>query len=632
MSQVRGGKTLPNGWEATAVIGEGSYGVVYRARRVIGGNVEWAAVKHISVPRNQSELNSICAELGTKDIHSINRYLSTSVQDMLDEYFKMKSLQGHTNIVACHDIQQVPKKGGIGFDIYIWMELLDSLSNRILEGTMNRSEVLRMGLDICQALSLLKSKGMVHRDIKPQNILVNEHGDYKLGDFGTARSMKGTSTLLSLKGTFAYIPPEIIQGRRANYTSDIYSLGLVMYRLLNHNRPPFVKDGEEQNARILEDSNARRLSGEALPNPAEAGRSLGSVILKACAFRPEDRWQTPEEMFHALNAQNEGTPRPGMPAAAPSGSAAATLSRAAGTSEPPRRQEKKKSRKAWLMIPILAALPAIYLLACLLTGTNVWPPFSTRETPTPAVTVSIVPTPGETETPVPTESATAPGNTTEPATGGNGITLPPAKTETQPPTETAVAPPPTTGSETAPVLTLQVEVQYKQNKLTWNPVDGAVSYTVLRHMSDKYPEESRYTERETTTETEYTDEVRYSYKYYYTVIANDADGNEICKSNEVELVAATRRPDAPDRNDVPARTATPTPKATSTPKGTGTPQPTSTPSPTPEILSQEVINKLSKIMSITLGFEDYDPRYDVNGDGVVNETDYLIVQNSALGI
>ncbi len=301
------GIQLPNGWESVSEIGKGSFGVVYKAKRVIGRNTEWAAVKHISMPADPDDLNQIRAELGTANEATINAYLYESLQDMLGEYFQMKSLQGNTNIVACHDIQQIPKADGIGYDVFIWMELLDSLSKRTIDEKMNREEVVRMGLDICQALSLLRSKGIVHRDIKPQNIFVNERGDYKLGDFGSARGIKGTSTILTMKGTFSYMAPEIMQGRPANFTSDIYSLGLVMYRLLNRNRHPFMQEGEVSSARVIEESNYRRLGGEALPIPVNADEELGRIILKACSFEPRNRWQTPEEMYSALANLEEKT-------------------------------------------------------------------------------------------------------------------------------------------------------------------------------------------------------------------------------------------------------------------------------------------------------------------------------------
>ena len=298
---------LPNSWESIEVIGRGSSGTVYRAKRTIGRNTEWAAVKHISIPSSSDELDLIRTELGVADDNTINTYLHESLQDMLEEYFMLKSLQGNTNIVACHDIQQIQKSDGIGYDVYIWMELLDSLSTRLVQGKMDRAETIHMGMDICKALSLLKSKGIIHRDIKPQNIFVNDFGDYKLGDFGSARGIKGTSTIMTIKGTFSYMAPEIIQGKPANHTSDIYSLGLVMYRLLNQNRHPFIAEGDITSSRNVEDSNYRRLSGETLPMPVNADEELGRIVLKACAFEPRNRWQRPEDMYNALAELSEGT-------------------------------------------------------------------------------------------------------------------------------------------------------------------------------------------------------------------------------------------------------------------------------------------------------------------------------------
>ncbi len=88
---------LPNNWEAVDVIGQGSFGIVYRAKRTIGQHTEWAAVKHISMPRSQAELKTICYELETRDERTVNEYLNNSLQDMLGEYFQMKALLGHPN-------------------------------------------------------------------------------------------------------------------------------------------------------------------------------------------------------------------------------------------------------------------------------------------------------------------------------------------------------------------------------------------------------------------------------------------------------------------------------------------------------------------------------------------------------
>ena len=83
---------------------------------------------------------------------------------------------------------------------------------------------------------------VVHRDIKPENIFVSATGDFKLGDFGIARTIEKTTFGMSKKGTYPYMAPEIYQGKESDILVDMYSLGLVMYRMLNDNRLPFFPE------------------------------------------------------------------------------------------------------------------------------------------------------------------------------------------------------------------------------------------------------------------------------------------------------------------------------------------------------------------------------------------------------
>lgn len=407
--------SLPNNWEAVGVIGQGSFGIVYRAKRTIGQHTEQAAVKHISMPRTQAELKAICSELGTRDERTVNEYLNNSLQDMLGEYFQMKAFLGHPNIVACQDIQQIPKPNGLGYDVYIWMELLDSLSNRVMDGRMDRNETIRMGMDICRALSLLKANGIVHRDISPQNIFVNSRGDYKLGDFGSARGIKGTSTILTMKGKFSYAAPEVMKGEPASFNSDLYSLGLVMYRLMNRNRHPFIQEGDITSARGIEESNYRRLGGEALPIPVDADEELGRIILKACAFEPRNRWQTPEEMYNALAGLSEGTVIKPFPVEPPQSVAPAAPE---PQPAPPKLSAKKKR---WF----IGAAAGIILLGAALA---VFAAYNKKASPVQEV--SAVPTIDSATT-----STLKPTRTPTPTRMPNPTQEPPASTATPVPTE-----------------------------------------------------------------------------------------------------------------------------------------------------------------------------------------------------
>ena len=295
-------KQLWPGWETVGVLGSGSFGSVYEIQRDVYGRTEKAALKTVSIPQFRGEVEDLRQE-GYDDA-SITARFHSYLEDIVKEYALMSELKGHGNIVYCDDFREIQQEDGIGWDLYIKMELLTPLM-KALPGDIPAEEAVKVGVDLCNALILCKSKNIIHRDIKPQNIFVSQSGDYKLGDFGVARTaertVNGTKT-----GTVKFMAPEVYRVLPYNSTVDIYSLGLVLYWLLNKRRTPFLplppavpKRSED------EDATQRRMTGEALPEPACGSRELKQVVLKACAFDPKDRYQTPQELQQALLAVPE---------------------------------------------------------------------------------------------------------------------------------------------------------------------------------------------------------------------------------------------------------------------------------------------------------------------------------------
>ncbi len=296
MDDIRSFCPLWGEWEADTKLGEGSFGAVWRmCRKGFGGQTYYAAVKHISIPKDESEIQSLMDEGIIDSRESAVLYYNKMLDSLLGEINTMHQLQGYTNIVSYEDHKIIPKAAGIGYDLFLRMELLTPLTKRIRE-QMTVTDVIRLGCDIAEAISVLNKFHLVHRDIKPQNIFVNNTGDYKLGDYGTARALNSEATAMSRKGTFNYMAPEIYNNQAADIRVDIYSLGIVLYRLLNGNRLPFLPTTGEITNRMNEEAQVRRLSGEALPPPAYANEELARVVLKACAFNPEDRYQSAEAL------------------------------------------------------------------------------------------------------------------------------------------------------------------------------------------------------------------------------------------------------------------------------------------------------------------------------------------------
>jgi len=177
------------------------------------------------------------------------------------------------------------------------MELLTPL-NKYFNNGINESDVIRLGIDICKALEICQEHNIIHRDIKPGNIFVSQNGTFKLGDFGVAKTMNNMGTVMTKAGTYTYMAPELYKGEKNSASVDIYSLGMVMYQLLNYNRDPFLPIPPEKfTFDQKEKSLIRRMRGENLPNPVQASEKLSKIILKACSFNSYERYESASEML-----------------------------------------------------------------------------------------------------------------------------------------------------------------------------------------------------------------------------------------------------------------------------------------------------------------------------------------------
>ena len=290
-------------WKIVKDLGGGTYGRVYEIERTISGIQEKAALKIVSRPKNKDEMESYYNE-GYSKADLIASYES-EIQNYVQEYKLMKELQGESNIVSCDDFTMVPHEDGIGGDIFIRMELLTSLQQILRERSLSEQEIIKLGKDISHALVLCESKNIIHRDIKPANIMVSQFGNYKLGDFGVSKIMDHATFATSM-GTPEYQAPEIVHMERYGQTADIYSLGITLYWLLNNRRMPFIDANQQITLAVKNEAMDRRYRGEKLPVPKNGSAKLKQVVLKACAYRPEDRYASAKELYEALDALKPG--------------------------------------------------------------------------------------------------------------------------------------------------------------------------------------------------------------------------------------------------------------------------------------------------------------------------------------
>lgn len=284
------------GWTAVKLLGRGSFGAVYEIRRNVRGNLEKAAMKVLRVPDNDVEIARL--QLQGMSPSSIGAYYENLMDGICNEIRIMQNFVGNSHIVSYEDYYIRKRSDGISWDLFIRMELLTGLPDYIRLHDFDEKMVLKLGMDVAQGLRDCHGSGIIHRDIKPDNIFVNRVGNFKLGDFGVSRNTPGTSDLLSFKGTLGYMAPEVYRMLSTDARSDIYSLGMVLYQCLNDNRLPFLTGRITPES--VEAARQRRFAGEALPDPAHGSAGLRAIVRKALAADPGDRFRNAGELYFAL--------------------------------------------------------------------------------------------------------------------------------------------------------------------------------------------------------------------------------------------------------------------------------------------------------------------------------------------
>ena len=236
--------------------------------------------------------------------HRLNRLVAIKIlKDELskDEEFRNRfhaesqavAKLNHPNIMSVHDVSTHE-----GTD-YIVMELIDGITlKQYMEkkGTLNWKETLHFAMQIAKALEHAHSQGIVHRDIKPHNVMVLKNGSAKVTDFGIARLMSQSNTLTKeALGSVHYISPEQAKGGRVDNRSDLYSLGVVMYEMMT-GRAPY--DGDSPVAVAIQHINGGATMPSVL-NPNIPG-GLEQIIMKCMATDPSQRYNSATALLYDL--------------------------------------------------------------------------------------------------------------------------------------------------------------------------------------------------------------------------------------------------------------------------------------------------------------------------------------------
>ena len=256
---------------------------VYTMRSTKSGQIY--ILKHISVPESQTQVDALIYTGAAASAEEAQKYYEQVVADYQKELETLESLSSSPNLAAYRSYQIEPKEDAVGYDVYLLAEQRKTLVEYLNDNAMTQLTAVNLGMDLCNALVDLRAAGLIHRDVKPSNIYLNAQGHFVLGDLGIAK-------IDELK--YCSMPEHMLSSYSA---PDLFELvGTIdPLEIIEKINAPF--EDERTSAKAAD---KLRITGKDLPAPMYADYEMAEIILKACAFKPEDRYKTPDEFRQAL--------------------------------------------------------------------------------------------------------------------------------------------------------------------------------------------------------------------------------------------------------------------------------------------------------------------------------------------
>ena len=338
----------------------------YRIVRIIGVGGMAVVFEAVDTVMKRTVAVKMLKEEIAGDAQAVKRFINES---------RAVSMLSHPNIVSIYDVS-------VRDDLkYIVMERVDGITLKNYmnsRGPLPPKEIMNYTAQILRALDHAHSKGIIHRDIKPQNIMLLKNGKIKVTDFGIAKLPNAETVTMTDKaiGTVYYISPEQASGKKIDPRSDIYSLGVVMYEMAT-GKLPFVADSPVSVA-LMQVNNQPRPPREILPSVPPG---VEAMILTAMEKDPDKRFQSASVMLHYVLRLRED---PGYNFKAHHSGSTAQIPVQRGKGG--RKAAKKQSRS---MFPIIAAVVTAFMLVLITTGIVVLKNALDRSKESQGVTVSV---------------------------------------------------------------------------------------------------------------------------------------------------------------------------------------------------------------------------------------------------
>lgn len=283
------------GWDLIMPVSQSKYQEIWTACSNESGEPD-GLVRILNIPAYDGEAE-LLRQNGFTDSQILQRFDEYADKCIADAEKLINSDFEHLPEIL--DVKSVRTEGGA--KIYILSAYYPTFSEYYSGRKINRATLLSLACDMCDAISEYSSLDMRHNNVQLENVYVNKDGRCLLGNPMFEPQL--TSRLLNPDDSrlLRFIAPELARGEEADIRSDIYSIGLTMYFKFNNNRLPFViSEKGLVTKKEADDAIVSRIDGKPLPAPCKADSRLSSVILKACAHSPDDRYSSPQDMSEAI--------------------------------------------------------------------------------------------------------------------------------------------------------------------------------------------------------------------------------------------------------------------------------------------------------------------------------------------
>lgn len=253
-------------------------------------------LKQLSIPESDGGIRALILSGAYANEQAVHEYYGRLVRDIRSELEIGKKLAASGNYLAALSYQVEEKASGVGYDVYILYPLCLSLTEYIAANAVSSLRAINLAIDLCDALAACREGGYLHLNLCPENVYLTPTGRFLLGGLGLTDLDYLQYAGVPEEYLGDYSAPELSDITASpNTTVDLYALGMILYRIYNGNHGPF--EDESTNAAMAD---KLRTTGKPLPSPLYADYELAGIILKACAFAKEERYQSPDALKQAL--------------------------------------------------------------------------------------------------------------------------------------------------------------------------------------------------------------------------------------------------------------------------------------------------------------------------------------------